>query len=138
MAWILRDSWGQGETETQREPDWQEEMRRKLREEQEARNRILHMREDSEIYFLRSEGYFCHDIKGAISSQEIYSLYEQWCEENRIVPKQPRTLWYHMKKYAAVYNIVPVNSLKKQDGTCVRGYRGIRALTPLEKNPCDT
>ena len=98
MAWILRDSWGQGETETQREPDWQEEMRRKLREEQEARNRILHMREDSEIYFLRSEGYFCHDIKGAISSQEIYSLYEQWCEEKRIVPKQPRTLWDHMKK----------------------------------------
>lgn len=110
--------------------NWQANAEAQKEELLAYRQRILHFRmmtEHSISLFLKTEGYFCFDPEGRITSRELYSLYSRWCREQGILPKASRTFLGYLKEHSVEYRVTSLNSVPSENGKRVRGFRGIRA-----------
>lgn len=98
-----------------------------------ARREYLRMQNFSIEMFMKSEGYFCFDEEGCLSSQAIYDLYRRWCRDKGVMPEPPRTLWLHLKEHTLKYHLAYSMNIPTENGRHVRGFRGIRACSSFSK-----
>lgn len=89
------------------------------------------MREANPIQdFLESEGYFCLDPNGSISTADLYALFKQYCEENSLIPLSPASFGRQIREPIAALGTVPTNRIPARKSKTIRGYLGIRAMQP--------
>lgn len=89
------------------------------------------MQSNSFYAFLQSRGYVILDTKGKITSQQLYILYQKWCEDAYVTPEMPRSLWQYIKLSGEYYHIRP-GYMMGPKGKRVRGFVGLRGCTPEE------
>jgi len=95
-----------------------------------ARDNLQHAMEEGNNLeeFLKSEGYFCFDPAGKVTSKLLYDVYTDWCTDNMVRPLSPRIVWTYLNQNAARYGIAHSRSIYAGNGKCVRGFTGIRLL----------
>ena len=106
-----------------------EEAKVRLQNRAELRRQYLdkvYRQEHSREMFLRCQGYIAWDLKGCISSQELYQQYRQWCGDQLIVPCRPRALLVYLKKNQGRFRVVPTQNIPTPSGTHIRGFWGLR------------
>ena len=82
------------------------------------------------VDFLRSEGYIEFQADAEISSKQLYSVYETWCEDNAHKLYSPRSFSQYLTEHQADYNLEATNNIRLPGGKRVRGFVGIRSLLP--------
>lgn len=83
------------------------------------------------IGFLGSEGYFRYDPTGGVSSRKLYSLYQEWCEDNSLVPLSTRSFWSYLCQHAGEYQLRHTNTIPIGNGKRARGFYGLRPLSGM-------
>ena len=78
------------------------------------------------LEFLNSEGYFLRDPQGTITSRQLYRLYQDWCQDNALVPLRDRAFWNTLRQQASLYGLEYLRSIPIGDGKYARGFRGMR------------
>ena len=76
------------------------------------------------IPFLDSEGYVAFKPNYSLTSQRLYELYCQWCEDNAICPMSRTIFFAQMAEQAEEYHLKKSNKIPI-GGREVRGYIGI-------------
>ena len=105
--------------------DWEKE-RQKERERQERIYRYIQRCEDSVRFFLEETPGFAYDPAGKLSSQELYALYQAWCQQEKLPVKPRREVFLYVKKHASRYQLIHSTHIPVADGKRVRGFLGIR------------
>ena len=106
---------------------------RAAREEQDRLQALYRLRyNDNPSLFLQTEGLFCRDLEGSITSQELYAIYKDWCILEELPLSSPREFWQRIKGIAPYYQLSYSGQVLDSRGKRVRGFRGIRPLTPEE------
>ena len=78
------------------------------------------------VDFMKSKGYFRLDPQAETSTRQLYSRYQDWCEDNMLVPLSAKSFTMHLSQNAGQYRISYSNNIRFGD-KAVRGFRGIRA-----------
>jgi len=102
-------------------------------------SRYLQRREDSIRFFLEETPGFVYDPAGKLSSQELYALYEAWCQQEKLLVKPRREVFLYVKKHAARYQLTHSTHIPVADGKRVRGFLGLRRTDGTHSNgetPC--
>ena len=76
------------------------------------------------ILFLESEGYIAFKADYSLTSQRLYELYRQWCEDNAIHPMSNASFFVQMAEQAPKFNLEKSNKIP-MGGREVRGYLGV-------------
>lgn len=80
------------------------------------------------VDFLESEGYVRFQADSEASSQRLYAVYRQWCEDNAVVCLSARSFGSWLKQNAAAYHLEYTNKIHIGGGRRVRGFAGIRLV----------
>ena len=80
------------------------------------------------VDFLESEGYIRFQADCEASSQRLYAVYRQWCEDNAAVCLSARSFGSWLKQNAAAYHLEYTNKIHIGGGRRVRGFVGIRLV----------
>ena len=82
------------------------------------------------ILFLESEGYIAFKADYSLTSQRLYELYRQWCEDNAIHPMSNASFFVQLAEQAPKYNLEKSNKIP-MGGREVRGYLGVYEVLHL-------
>jgi len=82
--------------------------------------------------FLDTEGLYTYDPFGTITSQELYTIYQDWCLKEGLPFFSPREFWREVKYLAPHYRMRYSGQILDHRGKRVRGFRGIRPLSPKD------
>lgn len=111
----------------------EENTRRAKQAAMEEALRVNHIRKfQNHQLFLETEGLYRYDPDGAITSQQLYTLYKDWCLREKLPLFTPRKFWQHVKEIAPRYQLRYCGQIRDSRGKYVRGFRGIRPLLPEE------
>lgn len=116
----------------EKERQRQEQHQQQLREQEEInRQRHLHYMRlyHNHSLFLQTEGLYVLDPKGSISSQELYTIYQNWCIREKMPAKPPREFWLYIKQNAPEHGLTYSGNIIDSTGKRCRGFRGIRAIS---------
>ena len=92
-------------------------------------NRETVKRDNNNLFdFMDSEGYIRFREDSAVSSKELYTTYQMWCEENSMIPLKARSFSDAVVKNAEKYNIKHCNTVINSAGRRVWGFQGIESL----------
>lgn len=80
------------------------------------------------IDFLESEGYISFEENASVSTDNLYYVYEIWCEENAHKPITKNSFQHYLAENADDMNIRKSKHITGKENRPVRGYRGIRTL----------
>ncbi len=78
------------------------------------------------VEFLHSEGYIAYDPEGQVTSRALYRMYQDWCEDNCLIPLKANSFWNYLKQNGSQYSLTPSNTVPAGNGRLVRGFRGLR------------
>ena len=78
------------------------------------------------VDFMKSKGYFRLDPQAETSTRQLYSRYQDWCEDNMLAPLSAKSFSMHLSQNAGQYRISYSNNIRFGD-KAVRGFRGMRA-----------
>ena len=96
---------------------------------QTKENREASKREANNVLlFLQSEGYIRLKADCCITSADLYSIYQMWCNDNAYKPLAQRTVSMTLKKYADRYRLEHDNHIPNAAGNRVNGFWGIEAM----------
>ncbi len=92
-------------------------------------NREAVKRDSNNIFdFMESEGYIRLKADCTISSKDLYSIYQMWCEENGLTPLKRRSFSDAMVANQKKYNLEHCNKVTNSAGRRVWGFLGIEAV----------
>jgi putative DNA primase/helicase len=83
------------------------------------------------IQFMESEGYVMFRKGLSTSSQELYRIYQIWCEENALPALKPRSVSDFLIANQKKYSIEYTNNATNSAGRRVRGFKNIKAVLRL-------
>ena len=83
------------------------------------------------IQFMESEGYVMFRKGLSTSSQELYRIYQIWCEENALPALKPRSVSDFLIANQKKYGIEYTNNATNSAGRRVRGFKNIKAVLRL-------
>ena len=72
------------------------------------------------VEFLQSEGYIQMKADSTITSRELYSIYQMWCEDNGYRPIAQRSVSSYLKSHLEDYNLEASNKIINKSGKQVR------------------
>lgn len=83
------------------------------------------------IQFMESEGYVMFRKGLSTSSQELYRIYQIWCEENALPALKPLSVSDFLVANQKKYGIEYTNNATNSAGRRVRGFKNIKAVLRL-------
>ena len=120
----------QEEEERRQEEEQRERIRQQELEQWQRQYEARRLLYDNPKVFLETDGLYCYDPDGSISSQELYQIYRSWCIAKHIPIESPRTFWVRMREYGPTHALT-YSMVIGSNGKRCRGFRGIRALTEI-------
>ena len=104
-------------------------------ESERARASLEEVRKDANniIDFLRAEEYIRFKADAMITSKELYTIYQMWCEDNAVKPLAAKTFSNYLIGHEQEYNLEYTNNATNAHGRRVRGFWGVEALVTPEK-----
>ena len=80
------------------------------------------------LEFMESEGYFRFKADATVSSRDLYSTYQQWCEDNATHALSQKSLTGFLRQSEHKYNLEYTNKVNIGAGRLARGFWGIELI----------
>lgn len=80
------------------------------------------------LEFMESEGYFRFKADATVSSRDLYTTYQQWCEDNATHALSQKSLTGFLRQSEHKYNLEYTNKVSIGAGRLARGFWGIELI----------
>ena len=80
------------------------------------------------LEFMHSEGYFHFKADATVSSRDLYTTYQQWCEDNATHALSQKSLTSFLRQSEHKYNLEYTNKVNIGGGRLARGFWGIELI----------
>jgi len=83
------------------------------------------------VDFLESSGYIALAAGGRITSRSLYRQYQDWCEDNLLIPLSSKSFIGYLRQNQQRYGITYTTQIPAAAGKAARGFLGIRSCSGL-------
>ena len=80
------------------------------------------------VEFMASEGYIRLKADYEVSTRDLYTVYQLWCEDNSFKPLARNSFSAYLKENYNTYNLEPTNNIYNDRHKRVRGFMGIELV----------